>query len=288
MNRLEAFNEYRSLLFAIAYRMLSSVSDAEDIVQEVWMRWQGVEGEIQSPKAFLSKLATHLCVDHLRAARVRRERYVGSWLPEPLLTSQTSDFVDQAELAESLSLAFLTLLDCLSPTERAVFLLRGVFHYTYTDIAKILSKNEPNCRQIFRRARQHLDLHKQNHSSATPEQESLVEQFLEYWNQGDAEALIALMAEDVTFWGDGGGKVVAVRYPLRGRFKVAHFLTAIRRSRLLPTFTSQVLPVNGQLGIVNSADGNLHSIFSFGFTNQRISAIFAVVNPEKLRLAVDE
>lgn len=283
MERLEIFNQHRSLLFAIAYRMLSSVSDAEDIVQETWLRWQGVEGAIQSPRAFLSKLVTHLCIDHLRSARVKREQYVGSWLPEPLLTSQTSDVVDHAELAESLSFAFLTLLDCLSPTERAVFLLREVFNYNYADIAKILDKNEPNCRQILRRARQHLDLRKQNHSLAAPEQEALVEQFLECWNQGDVNALTALMAEDITFWGDGGGKVVAVRYPLQGHSKVAHFLTAIRRSKLLPTFTSQVLQVNCQLGIVNSVDGSPHSVFSFEFTDKRISAIFAVVNPEKLR-----
>jgi RNA polymerase sigma-70 factor, ECF subfamily len=287
MNRLDLFNQYRSLLFAIAYRMLGSVTEAEDIGQEVWIRWQRTESIVQSPKAFLSSVVTRLCIDRLRSARVKREQYIGTWLPEPLITEQSEDY---AELAESLSFAFLMLIECLSPTERAVFLLREVFDYDYEAIAKTVGKSIPNCRQIVRRARHHLVLSRpamlfQSHSvnaSNSHNKDILIEQFLAYWNQGDLQGLIALMAEDVTFWSDGGGKVVAAQKPLFGCLKVARFLVAIRRSRLTPTLVSQVVKVNGQPGVVNIVDEKTHSTFSFEFVGNRIQSIFAVVNPEKL------
>jgi RNA polymerase sigma-70 factor, ECF subfamily len=287
MNQLDLFNQYRALLFAIAYRMLGSVTEAEDIVQEAWIRWQNTDSIVQSPKAFLSSVVTRLCIDHLRSARVKREQYAGTWLPEPLITEPLEDC---AELAESLSFAFLILLECLSPTERAVFLLREVFDYDYEAIAKTVGKSIPNCRQIVRRARHHLVLRRpvmlfQSHSvnaSNSHNKDILVEQFLAYWNQGDLQGLIALMAEDVTFWSDGGGKVIAAQKPLFGCLKVARFLVAIRRSRLTPTLVSQAVKVNGQPGVVNIVDEKTHSTFSFEFVGDRIQSIFAVVNPEKL------
>jgi RNA polymerase sigma-70 factor, ECF subfamily len=287
MNQLDLFNQYRALLFAIAYRMLGSVTEAEDIVQESWIRWQSTDSVVQSPKAFLSSVVTRLCIDHLRSARVKREQYAGTWLPEPLITEPLEDC---AELAESLSFAFLMLLECLSPTERAVFLLREVFDYDYEAIAKTVGKSIPNCRQIVRRARHHLVLRRpvmlfQSHSvnaSNSHSKDILVEQFIAYWNQGDLQGLIALMAEDVTFWSDGGGKVVAAQKPLFGCLKVARFLVAIRRSRLTPTLVSQAVKVNGQPGVVNIVDEKTHSTFSFEFVGDRIQSIFAVVNPEKL------
>jgi RNA polymerase sigma-70 factor (ECF subfamily) len=259
--------------------MLGSVTEAEDIVQEAWIRWQSTESIVQSPKAFLSSVVTRLCIDHLRSARVKREQYTGTWLPEPLITEPAEDC---AELAESLSFAFLMLLECLSPTERAVFLLREIFDYDYEAIAKTVGKSSSNCRQIVRRARHHLVLRRPKIASNSHNNDILVEQFLAYWNHGDLQGLIALMAEDITFWSDGGGKVVAAQKPLFGCLKVARFLVAIRLSRLTPVLFSQVAKINGQPGVVNIVDEKPHSTFSFEFVGDRIQSIFAVVNPEKL------
>lgn len=281
MSQLKIFNQYRSLLFAIAYRMLGSVSDAEDIVQEAWIRWQNTESVVQYPKAFLSKIVTRLCIDHHRSARVKREQYVGVWLPEPLVTEPYTK--DSAEVAETLSFAFLMLLECLSPTERAVFLLREVFDYSYDDIAKTVGRSVSNCRQIVHRANHHLVLRRPAISLDSHTNNILLERFLDYWNQGDLQALIALMAEDVTFWSDGGGKTIAAQKPLHGCIKVARFLLAIRRSQLTPTIVPQIVTINGQLGIINLVNEKLHSVFSFDITNEQIQSIFAVVNPEKLK-----
>jgi RNA polymerase sigma-70 factor, ECF subfamily len=281
MNRLDLFNQYQSLLFAISYRMLGSVTEAEDIVQEAWIRWQSTDSIVRSPKAFLSKIVTRLCIDHLRSARMKREQYTGTWLPEPIMEPSSSN--DCAELEESVSFAFLMLLECLSPTERAVFLLREVFDYDYEMIAKTVGKSISNCRQINRRARQHFVLRRPTVTPNSHESNIRVEQFLDYWSHGDLHGLIALMAEDVTFWSDGGGKVVAAQKPLYGCVKVARFLVAIRCSRLTPTLVSQVVAVNGQPGVINIVDEKLHSTFSFEFSGDRIQSIFAVVNPEKLR-----
>jgi len=283
MERLEIFNQYRSLLFAIAYRMLGTVTDAEDMVQETWIRWQSTQTIVQSPKAFLSSIITRLCIDQLRSARLQREKYVGIWLPEPLMTEAVSESVDNAELADSLSFAFLTLLECLCPTERAIFLLREVFDYDYSDIANTVGKSIPNCRQIVRRARQHLVLRRPSISLSSQQKEEIAEQFLTSWNQGDLHKLIALMAEDITFWSDGGGQVMAAQRPLQGCQKVARFLIAIRRSRLVPVLNSKIAQINDRPGILNAVEGNPQSTFSFEFSGQSIQSIFAVVNPEKLK-----
>jgi len=283
MERLETFNQYRSLMFAIAYRMLGSATDAEDMVQEAWIRWQSTQTSVQSPKAFLSSLITRLSIDQLRSARVQREKYVGIWLPEPLMTEAMNERGDNAELAESLSFAFLTLLECLSPTERAIFLLREVFDYDYSDIAMIVGKSTSNCRQSVRRARQHLVLRRPSISSSPRQKEEIIEQFLTSWNQGDLHTLIALMAEDVTFWSDGGGQVTAAQHPLKGCQKVARFLVALRRSRLIPILDPQIVRINDQPGILTVVEGNPQSTFSFEFSGQSIQSIFAVVNPQKLK-----
>lgn len=283
MKRLKIFNQHRPLLFAIAYRMLGSNADAEDMVQETWIRWQSTQTVVQFPKAFLSSIITRLCIDRLRSARVQREKYVGIWLPEPLITETVNQSEDHAELTESLSFAFLALLECLSPTERAIFLLREIFDYDYSEIAKTVGKSIPNCRQVVRRARQHLALRRPSISPSLKQKEKIIEEFLESWNQGDFHQLIALMAEDITFWSDGGGQVTAARYPLQGCQKVACFLIAIRQSRLIPALHPQIFQINDQPGILNITAGNTHSTFSFEFSNQTIKSIFAVVNPEKLK-----
>jgi RNA polymerase sigma-70 factor, ECF subfamily len=281
MNQLEIFNQYRSLLFAIAYRMLGSIADGEDMVQEAWLRWQNVKEEVRSPKAYLSALVTRLCINYLQSARVRREQYVGTWLPEPLVTESP---LDRAELAESLSMGFLLLLECLSPTERAVFLLREVFSYDYAAIAIIVNKSVPNCRQMVRRTRQHLALRRPTISPSPQQQEQLIEQLLTLWNRGDVEGLVALMAEDITASSDGGGQAIAARKPIQGHLKVARYLVALRRSRFLPSLTSQIAQINGQIGVMNFADDKLHSVMSFEFNRDRIYRIYSVLNPDKLKV----
>ncbi|GFE72166.1 sigma factor-like helix-turn-helix DNA-binding protein [Chroococcus sp. FPU101] len=190
---------------------------------------------------------------------------------------------DNAELAESLSFAFLTLLECLSPTERAIFLLREVFDYDYPEIAKTVGKSRANCRQIVHRARQHLRRRRPNISLSLQHKEEIVEQFLTSWNQGDLQNLMALMAEDITFWSDGGGQVTAAQRPLQGCQKVARFLLSIRRSRLVPNLSPKIIQINEQPGILNIVEGNPQSTFSFDFSTSSIQSIFAVVNPEKLK-----
>ena len=278
MNGVE-FQQYRSFLFAIAYRMLGSVTDAEDMVQETFLRWQQRRVTVRSPKAYLATIITRLCIDYLRSARVQREQYIGPWLPEPLETHFNP--AEQVELADSLSTAFLVLLEKLSPTERAVFLLREVFDFNYAEIEQIVGKSATNCRQILRRARQHLA---SRQGDVKPiEHRHLVEQFLQAWTEGDLPGLLKLMATDVTLLSDGGGKVVAALKPLYGDMKVARFLIAIRRHKVLPTFTSRLTQVNGQSALVNYADGCLHSTMTFDMSGDRLGSIFAVANPEKLK-----
>lgn len=283
MNRLEQFNQHRPLLFSIAYRMLGSVVDAEDMVQETFLRWQSVaQGTVQSAKAYLSSIITRLCIDHLRSARVQREHYVGPWLPEPILTQQTPDPATTVELADTISTAFLVLLEKLSPLERAVFLLREVFEYDYDEIGLIVDKSPTNCRQIVRRAKQHLVSQRLRFEVSPQRREQIVEQFLKACQVGDLQGLIGLLAEDITLCSDGGGKVTAALKPLYGAGKIARFLLAIRK--LKPTnFKSQIAKVNGQTGIINYIGNQPQSVMTFEFANHRIQSVFIVVNPDKLK-----
>ena len=198
IHRLAEFNQYRSLLFAIAYCMLGSVMDAEDMVQETFLRWQQASASaIRSTKAYLTTIITRLCIDHLRSAQVQREQYVGSWLPEPIVTEKSADPIAMAELSDSLAMSFLVLLERLSPIERAVFLLREVFDYDYDEIGGIVEKNPTNCHQIARRARQHLALEKSRFQVNPQHQERLTQQFMQAFRQGDLQGLLDLLAEDV-------------------------------------------------------------------------------------------
>jgi RNA polymerase sigma-70 factor (ECF subfamily) len=280
MERLKIFQQYRSLLFFLAYRMLGSVIEAEDLMQEAWIRWQKTSTTVEFPKAFLYSLTTRLCIDRLRYLRREREKYVGIWLPEPLINQQ--DNLKTLETSEYISYAFLVLLECLSPIERAVFILREVFDYEYIQIASIVGKSIANCRQIFHRSRKKIVVNQSEFSLSTQEQNLLLEQFIIAWDQGDLAKLLDLMKENVTFYADGGGKVIAASQPLHGRCKVARFLLAIKRSRLTSNFSSQVILVNHQVGIVNICNKQPQSIFSFHFSKHKIETIFAVVNPEKL------
>lgn len=283
MSHLETFNQHRSLLFALAYRMLGTVTDAEDMVQETFLRWQQTtEATVKSAKTYLSTITTRLCIDHLRSARVQREQYVGPWLPEPIMTQQTNDPAVQVELADSLSMAFLVVLERLSPIERAVFLLREVFDYNYDEIAQMVGKSPANCRQILRRSRQHIAAQRPRFPVSHQQQEQIAAQFLEASSQGSLQDLLTLLAKDVTFWSDGGGQVVAALKPLQGAMKVTRFLLAIS-SKWLSTSIAHVIEVNGQPGILYRVNDDIHSVMTFEIVDSYIQSIYSVRNPEKLK-----
>ncbi len=282
MSYLDDFNHHRPLLFGIAYRMLGTVTDAEDMVQETFLRWQQTASStVRSAKTYLATIITRLCIDHLRSARVQREQYVGIWLPEPMLTPQSENSTDLMELADSLSIAFLTVLERLSPIERAVFLLRDVFDYDYDEIGQMVGKSSTNCRQILRRAKQHLTDERPRFPVSGPQQEQITAQFLEASTKGDLQELLLLLAKDVTFCSDGGGKVIAAIKPIHGAMKVARMLLAIRRKWMLNS-VSHLAQINGQPGIIQYLNGNLHSAITLEIVGGCIQTIYSVRNPEKL------
>src|SRR5216110_508179 len=229
--RTEApYEELRPLLLSIAYRMVSSVGEAEDIVQEAFLRIHRAEAEgtkVDSPKAYLSAVVTRLSIDQLKSARARREQYVGQWLPEPLLTDSAPDAAAQAETADSLSMAFLVLLESLTPVERAVFLLREVFDYA--EIAKIVRRSEDNCRQLYVRARRHIDEGRPRFEASRAQRDELARRFLAAAQLGDTSALVELLAADVVVYGDGGGKAPSWTEPIYGRERVAKLMVGDRK-----------------------------------------------------------
>jgi RNA polymerase sigma-70 factor (ECF subfamily) len=281
--RIEDFERHRSLLFSIAYRMLGSVADAEDVVQEAYLRWQGApEAEVRSPKSYLSAVVTRLSIDRLRLAKARREEYVGPWLPEPLLSEGDEEADDMTELDESLSMAFLVVLESLNPVERAVFLLREVFDYDYEEISRLVGKSEDNCRQIAHRARQAVAARRPRFERSPEQEERLSRQFLEACMSGDMEGLISLLSEEVTLWSDGGGKVAAAPYPIHGPERVARFLLGVLRT-VPPGFSAQLARVNGEPGVVGYANGHPTGVVALDIAEGQLRGVRIVVNPEKLR-----
>jgi RNA polymerase sigma-70 factor, ECF subfamily len=279
----QIFNQYRWLLFSIAYRMLGSATDAEDIVQEAFLRWlQADEEEVQSPRAYLSTVVVRLCIDQLRSARAQREVYVGPWLPEPVLTSQQQELSESAALAESLSFAFLVMLENLGALERAVFLLREVFDYEYADIAAIVGKSEANCRQILHRAQQRLGQRHTRYDVSHEQQERITSQFLRASTTGDMQGLLNLLTDDIVLTADGGGKVKAGLKPIYGRNKAAR-VTMSGLHSLLPLLRASIAEVNGQPAIVGYLDGHLYGVILLDIEGERVRAIYGVVNPDKLR-----
>lgn len=282
---VDAYTRHRPLLFSIAYRMLGSAADAEDIVQEAFLRWQGAnESEVRAPRQFLSTVVTRLCIDRLRSAQARREVYVGPWLPEPLLTAQMPEMTSSVELAESLSFAFLVLLESLSPVERAVFLLREVFDYSYPEIAAIVGKSEANCRQMVRRANQHIRERRPRFQVSREKQEELTERFIQVCAGGDLQGLISMLSEDATLTSDGGGKVQAARNVLHGASNVARFLFGVLQNKLPPgaVLTTELAEVNGRPGVIAYLDGELNSILTLDCAGDRVAGINIVLNPDKL------
>ena len=277
------YERHRPLLFSIAYRMLGSVMDAEDVVQEAFVRWRRApEAEVRSPKAYLSAVVTRLCIDRLRSARERREEYVGPWLPEPLPDERAPDVAETVVLEESLSMAFLVLLESLTPVERAVFLLREVFDFDYAEVSRIVGKEEVNCRQISHRARASVAARRPRFERSPEAEERLTNEFLRACSAGDMEGLVTLLSRDVTLWSDGGGKTRAALNPIHGAANVARFFSGIL-SKVPPDFVVRRARINGRPGLVGYfGDGKPQSVATFELEEGRIVAIRLVVNPEKL------
>lgn len=276
------FNQYRPLLFSIAYRMLGSVMDAEDMVQEAYLRWQNAEADaVQSPKSYLTTVITRLCIDHLRSARVKREEYIGPWLPEPLVGQGPPEGEDAAMLSESLSMAFLVLLESLSPTERAVFLLREVFDYDYAEIARIVGKSEANCRQMLQRGRQHIQSHRHRYDVDREQGQRLLAQFGQTLATGDMPSLLAMLSPNVTAWCDGGGKALAARNPIYGADRVARFLFGIASKTPTDT-TVRFADVNGQPGVIVYVNNLPYLVLLLDIVDGMIEGVRLVLNPDKL------
>ena len=277
---MEAHEELRPYLFAIAYRMLGSVADGEDVVQEAFLRYQAAGVAPESPKAYLATITTRLAIDQLRSARAQREVYPGEWLPEPLAED---DAPQHAEMADSLSLAFLHLLEKLSPVERAVFLLREVFDYPHEDVARIVGKSPANSRQILARAHAHIDEGRRRFEVSRAEREEVARRFIEAWETGDTEALVAVLAPDATLYGDGGGKAQAIREPLVGALRVAKALIGWRPMTLDHGVTYRVAAVNGEPGIVYYwPDGRVAGVQELEIADDVVVAVRTVLNPDKL------
>jgi RNA polymerase sigma-70 factor, ECF subfamily len=283
LTRTEEFTELRPLLFAIAYRILGSASEAEDAVQETWLRYESSTTRPVSVKSFLSAVVTRISIDVLRSARVRREKYVGPWFPEPLLTDPYEDPERSAELADSVSMAALLLLERLTPLERAVFVLREVFGLGFPEVAGAVGRSEAACRQLAVRARRHMDVGRPRFEADRREREELAARFFDALRDGDIHGLRELLAADVQMVGDGGGKAPAFARSVIGADNVARVLASI--SPMLARIDARVEPreVNGQPGaILRDRDGKVVSTFTLDVLGGRIQTIRSVVNPDKL------
>lgn len=278
-----AFEQHRPLLFGIAYRMLGSAMEAEDILQEAYLRFSAAvaEEEIRSERAYLSAIVTRLCLDHLKSAAVQREEYIGPWLPEPLRTAQTPEHI--AGDTESLSMAFLVLLESLTPVERAVFLLREVFDYEYGDIARWVDKTETACRQIFSRAKKHITDNRPRFTPSPGEQAQIFSAFMDACYSGDFDRLKAVLTADVSAWSDGGGKASAAIRPLYGADVVARFVLGLFR-RAPSDVTYEVGEINGSLAlIIRDAAGVVQVVLVPELADGHIRALRFIRNPDKLR-----
>jgi RNA polymerase sigma-70 factor (ECF subfamily) len=283
MTKSEEFEELRPLLFAIAYRILGSVSEAEDVVQDAWLRYEAYPTQPASPKAFLSAVVTRAAIDVLRSARVRREEYVGQWFPEPLLADPYEDPERSAELADSVSMAALLLLERLSPLERAVFVLREVFGFGFGEIAPAVGRSEAACRQLAVRARRHVDAGRPRFEAGQREREELAGRFFGAFRDGDVDGLRELLAADVHLVGDGGGKVPQWKR-ISGALNVARLLAAMVAVFARLGVAVQRQEVNGQPGaIIRDQDARVIAILALDIQGGQVQAVRSVTNPDKLR-----
>jgi RNA polymerase sigma-70 factor, ECF subfamily len=292
MTSAEASNDLRPLLFAIAYRMLGSVTEAEDIVQEAFLRYHravsgtsGTAARPESPKAYLSAITTRLCIDHARSARARHETYVGAWLPEPLLTDLAApDPASLAEQSDTLSMAFLLLLERLSPLERAAFLLHDVFSYSYSEVAEIVGRSEDACRQLGYRARKHLASHRRRFDASRGQSAELAERFFAAMGAGDMDGLISMLAADAVVTGDGGGVQPSWPRPITGRDRVGRLFAALGRQLRHVGGSIRLTGVNGQPGaLFMTADGRLISVMALEIADGQVVAAHSIISRPKLR-----
>ncbi len=284
VSRTEEFEELRPLLFSLSYRLLGSVAEAEDAVQEAWVRYEATPTRPRSPKAFLSAVVTRISIDVLRSARVRREQYVGEWLPEPLITDPYEDPARSAELADSVSMAALLLLERLSPLERAVFVLREVFAYDFADVAAVVGRSEAACRQLLVRARGHIDSGRPRFAVDRQVRDVLATRFFDAIRDGDVEELREVLAADVQLVGDAGGKAPALARTVVGADKVARLLAAIFADLARVGATLERCEVNGQPGaILRDREGRVASTFALDLLGGQIQTVRSVGNPDKLR-----
>jgi RNA polymerase sigma-70 factor (ECF subfamily) len=277
---MDAYEELRPYVFAIAYRMLGSVADAEDIVQEAFLRYHQAAVEPDSPRAYLATVTTRLAIDELRSAHARREVYPGEWLPEPLVDDESAA---HAETADSLSLAFLHLLEKLSPVERAVFLLREVFDYPYEEVAQIVGKSPDNCRQILARAHRHIEEGRRRFDVSREEREEVARRFIAAWEEGDTDELVELLAADATVYGDGGGKAPSVPMPLVGGERVAKAIVGWRRLADERGIAHRAARVNGDPGLLfHDPEGRVVWVAALEIAEGVVVAVRSVLNPDKL------
>jgi RNA polymerase sigma-70 factor (ECF subfamily) len=291
MSEVDLFQANRPRLFGVAYRMLGSATDAEDVVQDAWLRYSAAQpADLRSPTAYLTTVVTRLCLDRLKSARAAREDYVGTWLPEPLLTDDRHEPEQSLALAESATLAFMVLLETLSPEERAVFLLREVLDHQYADIAAMLETTPANCRQLFHRAKAHIAARRPRFRGTgdADGKRRLAGRFVSALRDGDDDELTRVLAADVGFWSDGGGKVLAARRPVFGRDSVVNMLLGFRRTAAangtpLEQVTLDIVEVNREPAMALRVSGRLDSIYAFAIEDDAIVAIRIVRNPDKLR-----
>jgi RNA polymerase sigma-70 factor (ECF subfamily) len=278
---LELFQQHRPVLFGIAYRMLSSTADAEDILQDAWLKWSTVDADsIADPRAYLTRIVTNLSINRLRSAVVQRESYVGPWLPEPLVTAP--DASGEAEQADAISLAMLVVLETLSPLERAVFILKEVFGFPYQEIAGMLDRSEVSVRQVGRRARDHVHARRPRYEAPADVRRRVTDDFLAACVGGDLNRMMALLAPDVTAWTDGGGKIRAALRPLYGAEKVARWILGILRTPP-PELAAHHVDVNGSPGLLLTSAGVVDSVLCADVTEDgTVSGIRLIRNPDKL------
>jgi RNA polymerase sigma-70 factor (ECF subfamily) len=287
-DRLDAFDRHRRLLFTVAYQMLGSVADAEDVVQDAWLRWSAADrDDVGDPKAYLVRITSRLALDRLGAARTRRETYVGPWLPEPLLTDAASadpDPAEAAEIGEQVSLALLVVLETLSPLERAVFVLREVFGMPAGEVAAVLDRSEAAVRQVAHRARQHVEARRPRFDADRSTQRAVTERFFAAVAGGDVDELMAVLSPGVVLVSDGGGQASAALRPVTGADKVARFLVGIaaKGQRDFPDLRIELADVNGTPSLVGWIGQEPFGVMSLGVVEGRVDEVFVMVNPQKL------
>jgi len=283
----DPFSALTPKLFAIAYRMMGSATEAEDIVQEAYLRWHDVDpSEVQSPEAYLRKTVIRLCLDAQKSARARREVYPGVWLPEPIrediMQPPMTAPEEQVTEWESLSMAFLLLLETLTPEERAVFLLREVFNYEYHELAAILGKSEDACRQMFSRAKKHILAHRPRFAPSPDKHQQILASFMQAISDGNLTGLVSLLSADVTAYSDGGGKAQAFMRPVTGQTAVARLMLGLMKNSLASSATVEFATINGQLGVILRSEALGDTVMTIGIEGETVSAIYFTRNPDKL------